>query len=155
MENGRSQQPPNRGIFAKVDEWNSYGTNSSMDETATIIIGKLIDVAGNRYIHTRPLPFTLSGQFYLRVKKKWKARLIGSGPRIASFGQFDPCLPFRPTKLNAGFSVCVSCFKRWRISMNNSIELNFENFYVELIFDWFRDTVFKSTIEKFWYFSIL
>lgn len=35
--------------------------------------------------------------------------------------------------------------------MNNSIELNFENFYVELIFDWFRDTVFKSTIEKFWY----
>lgn len=82
MENGRSQQPPNRGIFAKVDEWNSYGTNSSMDETATIIIGKLIDVAGNRYTHTTASvhafrPVLPSGEKKVKgpVNRIWSSRV--------------------------------------------------------------------------------
>lgn len=92
--------------FAKVDEWNSYGTNSSMDETATIIIGKLIDVAGNRYTHT-----TASVHAFRPVLPSGEKKVKGPVNRIwSSYREFRPIWPmaaFSPNQVECRFfSVC-------------------------------------------------
>ena len=83
----RSRLSSARGIHCeswRVKFFNTGRTrNPAMDIEATIIIGTVIDVA-TIDATTDMLPFTLLRQFYLRLKKSERRRLIESAPRIVS-----------------------------------------------------------------------